>query len=209
MAPKKKEILEPRRRRKDARPGEIIAAGLAEFAETGFAATRLDDVAKRAGIAKGTIYRYFASKEALFEAAVRTRLSAVLDIDAQIDAYPGPTRDLLHLMINTMYRQLVESDMRTILRILLADGARFPAITAFYHEAVVTKGRALLGRIVARGIARGEFRKGAYADLPFVMIAPLLMAAIWKINFDRYEAIEVERFAAAHFDLLFEGILKR
>jgi len=209
MALKKREISKPRRRRKDARPGEIIEAGLAEFAETGFAATRLDDVAKRAGIAKGTIYRYFASKEALFEAAVRTRLSAVLDIDARIDAYPGPTRDLLCLMIETMYRQLVESDMRTILRILLADGARFPAITAFYHEAAVAKGRALLGRIVARGIARGEFREGAYTDLPIVMIAPLLMAAIWKINFERHEPIDVARFAAAHFDLMFEGVLHR
>jgi AcrR family transcriptional regulator len=209
MAATETKIARPRQRRKAARPGEIVAAGLAEFAETGFAATRLDDVAKRAGIAKGTIYRYFANKEALFEAAVRSRLSAVLDIDAQIDAFPGPTRDLLRLMIETMYRQLVESDMRTILRIILADGARFPAITAFYHEAAITKGRALLGRIVARGIARGEFRDGAYADLPFVMIAPLLMAALWKINFDRHEPIDAARFAAAHFDLLFDGILKR
>jgi hypothetical protein len=136
-------------------------------------------------------------------------LSAVLEIDAQVDAYPGPTRDLLRLMIETMYRQLVESDMRTILRILLADGARFPAITAFYHEAAIMKGRALLGRIVARGIARGEFREGAYADLPFVMIAPLLMAAIWKINFERHEPIDVRRFAAVHLDLLFEGVLNR
>jgi AcrR family transcriptional regulator len=209
MARTKIEPPKTRRRRKDARPGEIIAAGLAEFAESGFAATRLDDVAKRAGVAKGTIYRYFASKEALFEAAVQSRLSAVLDIDAQIDGFPGTTRDLLRIVIQTMYRQLVETDMRTILRILLADGARFPAITAFYHKAAVAKGRALLGRIVARGIARGEFRDGAYADLPFVMIAPLLMTAIWKMNFERHEPIDVGRFAAAHFDLLFEGVLSR
>jgi AcrR family transcriptional regulator len=198
-----------RRRRKDERPGEIVEAGLAEFAATGFAATRLEDVAKRAGIAKGTIYRYFASKEALFEAAVRSRLALVFDLAPQIDAFPGTSQDLLRNLLARMYEQLLGSDMRIILRILLADGPRFPALTEFYHAAVIAQGRKLLARIVTRGIASAEFRRGAYADLPMVLMAPLLMAAVWKMNFERHEPVDAARFAAAHLDLIFEGIRKR
>jgi AcrR family transcriptional regulator len=200
----------PRRRRKQARPGEIIEAGLLEFGESGFAATRLEDVAKRAGIAKGTIYLYFDSKEALFEAAVRSRLGPVLDeASALIGAFPGPTLDLIRMLVPIIYAKLVDSDARILVRIILSEGVRFPAITELYYREVVSKGRAFLARIVERGVARGEFRAGPLTDLPIVLLAPVLMAALWKMTFDRYDPIATERFLAAHLDLLVNGLVKR
>src|ERR671917_688120 len=151
----------PRRRRKDERPAELIRAGLEEFAVHGFAGTRLEDVARRAGVVKGTIYRYFADKEALFLATVRKEVAPVFDeITGFIDAYPGTTRDLLKLLIETVHRQLVNSDLRVLIRIIIAEGERFPALTELYYAETVSKGRALLERIIARGITRGEVREG-------------------------------------------------
>lgn len=198
----------PRRRRKEARPAELIEAGLLEFAAHGFAAARLEDVARRAGVVKGTIYRYFPDKEALFLAAVRSRVTPVFDeIAGFVDAFQGTTRDLLTLMIQTIHRQVVGSDLRVLVRIIIAEGERFPALTELYYRETISKGRSLLARIVARGIARGEVREGAAADLPIVIIAPAIMAAIWRMTFDRHAPIPGEAFLAAHLDLVFNGLL--
>lgn len=198
-----------RRRRKEARPVELVEAGLQEFATHGFAAARLDDVARRAGVVKGTIYRYFPDKEALFLAAVRSRITPVFDeISGFVDAFPGSTRDLLTLILETIHRQLVNSELRVLVRIIIAEGERFPALTELYYRETVAKGRALLERVVARGVARGEVRGGAAADLPIVIVAPAVMAAIWRMTFDRHAPISGEAFLAAHLDLVFNGLLK-
>jgi AcrR family transcriptional regulator len=200
----------PRRRRKEARPAEIIEAGLLEFAEKGFAAARLEDVAARAGIAKGTIYRYFESKEALFEAALLSRVTPVLDgVEAAVDAFPGSSEDLLRLLITRIHGELVGSDLHVLLRVIIADGSRFPTISEAYYRRILSKGRALLRRIVERGIARGEFRDGAAAELPMVAIAPALMAAVWRMTFERYDSIPPERFLDAHLDLVLNGLRRR
>ncbi len=199
----------PRRRRKEARPAELIEAGLQEFAHHGFAATRLEDVARRAGVAKGTIYLYFSDKEALFLAAVQSRVTPVFDrIAGFVDAFPGTTRDLLTLIFETIHRQLVGSDLGVLVRIIIAEGPRFPALTEHYYREIIAKGRGLLERIVERGIARGEVREGAAARLPIIVFAPALMAAIWRVTFDRHAPIAAEDFLAAHLDLVFNGLLK-
>jgi AcrR family transcriptional regulator len=197
-----------RKRRKEARPAELIEAGLQEFAKNGFAGTRLDDVAQRAGVAKGTIYLYFADKEALFMAAARSRVSPVLDEMAGfVDGYPGTTRDLLRFMFGTLHQQLVESDLKVLIRIIIAEGERFPAVTGYYYDEVISKGRALLERVIRRGLARGEVRTGAAADLPVILFAPALMAAVWRLCFDRHASISPEAFLAAHCNLVFDGLL--
>lgn len=197
-----------RRRRKEARPAELVEAGLAEFARHGFAATRLEDVAKRAGVAKGTIYLYFADKEALFIAAARSRVTPVLgQLSGFVDEHPGTTRELLGAVFEALHRQLVDSELKVLLRILLSEADRFPALSELYHREIVARGRELLERVVARGIARGEVRPGAAADLPIVLVAPAIMAAVWRIVFDRHAPISTERFLAAHRDLVFDGLL--
>ncbi len=196
-----------RRRRKEARPGEIIDAGMLEFAEHGFAATRLEDVAQRAGIAKGTIYRYFASKEALFEAAIRSRITPMFDqIEGLADAYPGSMTDLLKMVFPKIYRELIQSDLHVLIRIIITEGSRFPAICELYHRESIAKGRSILTKIVERGVKRGEFRRGPATDLPIIIVAPAIMAAVWKMTFEPFDPIPVERFFAAHVDLVLNGI---
>lgn len=196
-----------RRRRKDARPAEIIEAGLAEFAENGFAATRLEDVAARAGVVKGTIYRYFENKEALFRAAVHSRVVPALDeVDGLIDGFPGSSEALLTSILGTLYRRLVAGDLPLLIKIIVAEGARFPDIPAYYHEVTVSKAQRILGRVVARGVASGEFRAGAVADLPLVLMGPALMAALWRTTFEPIQPIPLDQFLAAHVELVLRGL---
>jgi AcrR family transcriptional regulator len=198
-----------RRRRKEARPAEIILAGLDEFAEKGFAATRLEDVAARAGVVKGTIYRYFDSKDALFEAALKSRIGPVFDdIEPIIDAFPGSTPDLLRLVIQQVYREMFGPELQVLIRIILTEGSRFPAIAEFYHRESISKGRRLIAKLVRRGVERGEFRDGPASNLPVVIVAPALMAMIWKMTFDAFDPIGVEAFMAAHVDLVLNGLCK-
>jgi AcrR family transcriptional regulator len=136
------ETPRPRKRRKEARPAEIIEAGLEEFALHGLAGARMEDVAQRAGIAKGTIYRYFEDKESLFIAAVRARVP-LLDgtIELFIDAFPGKSADLLRLFFARAYLAIENPQTRVLMRILIAEGARFPALTELYHREVISRGR--------------------------------------------------------------------
>lgn len=196
-----------RKRRKDARPAELIEAGLAEFAQNGFAGARLEDVAKRAGVAKGTIYRYFDSKEALFLGALESRAVPVQgEIERFIDGFAGSTRDLMGMLVRTLHTRLVDSDFRILIRIIIAEGPNFPALTEIYHREMITRGQAMLGKIMARGIARGEIRPGPVTDLPIIIMAPLLMAAVWRMTFNIHQPIGTERFLAAHLDLLDRGL---
>ena len=191
------------RPRKDERPAEILLAGFQEFAEKGFLATRLEDVAARAGVAKGTVYLYYESKEALFEAAVRARILPVWSqVGALADTQDGPTIDLLKLILRSMYAIIADPEARTLLRIMIADGQRFPALITFYHREVLSKLRLVLGTLVARGVARGEFREGALTDLPEVLMAPGIMGAIWQMTFASEDPIPLERFLAAHLDMI-------
>ncbi len=197
----------PRRRRKEARPGEIIEAGLAEFGARGFEAARMEDVARRAGIAKGTVFRYFPTKETLFEAALTSRVGPMFEqLDAAIASASGPAMPLLERLVTNLYAQIGDPALSGLIRILIAEGPRFPAILAAHHRATISRGRALLERIVARGIASGEFQPGAIAALPMVLVGPAIMAAIWRITFGLIDPIPPELFMAAHLDLIRHGL---
>lgn len=197
-----------RQRRKDARPAEIIEAGMQEFAEHGFALTKLDDVATRAGIAKATIYRYFESKEALFEATIKSHTGPVFDdVERIIESFPGSSATLIKTVIPQIYRELFSSELHILMRIIIAESSRFPAIAEFYHRESIARGQKLLGLIIQRGIARGEFRDGPVAQLPMIIVAPAIMAAVWKMTFEPIQPIAPEMFLAAHIDLVLNGLL--
>ena len=200
----------PRRRRKDARPQEIIAAGLAEFADRGFAAARLEDVAVRAGIVKGTIYRYFASKEALFEAALSSGMGPAFEaLPELVASYDGATLDLLRMMVGRLYRILFNPDVELLARIIICEGRRFPAVAELYHRLLVNKGRDILHQIVERGLARGDLRPSPLYATPEVLIGPVIMAIVWHMIFDRFDPIAPERFLEAHLDLLEKALTTR
>lgn len=203
----KKQPKPVRKRRKDDRPGEIIAAGLAEFAEKGFAAARLDDVARRAGVAKGTIYRYFESKEALFMAAMELLATpAFADLEQIVRTAPLPTRDLMKALITKAHLLLSDGDLPILMNIIISEGRNFPQLTDLYYEQGVARGRRLLGLLVERGIERGELKANAATNLPLVLVAPAIMAAVWGMTFSARHPISPEQFLKAHLDLVFEGI---
>ncbi len=197
----------PRRRRKEARPGEIIKAGLLEFAERGFAGAKLEDVAKRAGVSKGTIYLYFENKEALFEAALKAQITPVFDnAAALVSFFPGSSTDLLRALIPPLYQNLFTSDILILMRIIIAEGARFPQIAELYYKASVEKGEGLIRKIVERGVEQGEFRDGAIARQPMVALGPAIMFAVWQMTFNRFKPIDPAEFLAAHLELVLDGL---
>lgn len=197
-----------RRRRKEARPGEILAAGLQEFSSRGFAATRLEDVARRAGVSKATIYLYFRDKEALFLAIIEALIAPTLtEVGESIGSFEGSTRDLLALAITAAHRRIAHSDLRLLLRILIVESAKYPQLAERYHRMVIQRGRRLMAAIVERGIARGEVRPGPAADLPIVIMAPALMSALWQMVFQPHAPVDPEAFLAAHVDLVCNGLL--
>ena len=200
----------PRRRRKAARPGEIVAAGLEHFAEHGYANTRLEDVARRAGIAKSTVYLYFENKEALFRATVAAHASSTFeDMDAAVDAWEGDTATLLASVLKRAYEGLVQSDNLALLRIIVAEGERFPEIRRAFHESEMTAGRCIIEAILARGIERGEFADGPAAEFPRLVVAPVITAAMWRMTFETLEPMDMPRWIEAHVTLLMDGLRVR
>jgi AcrR family transcriptional regulator len=196
------------RRRKDARPEEILAAALASFAERGFAATRLDDVAARAGISKGTLYLYFKSKEELFEAVVRATLVPNLErLEALSATFEGPSVHLLERLLLTI-AGVVDSQIGAIPKLVIAEAGNFPELARFYLEAVVRRGLRLIGAILRRGIGRREFRPIDVDHAVFCVIAPMLIAALWKRSLEPHDAapLDAQALARAHLDLLLRGL---
>lgn len=173
-----------RRRRKDARPGEILDAALAEFSERGFGASTLSGIARRAGVARPTIYLYFDDKDALFDALMQRRLTDTLEeIRADLDGYTGDSGALLEMLFTRMHADAADPEAVTLLRVLIAEGRRFPKLVRLHHQRVMDVGVTLLQEIVARGVTRGEFAPDAAEIDVRVLVAPVLMALFWRTVF--------------------------
>ncbi len=202
--------LTPKRRsrRKDARPTEIVEAALALFTERGFATTRLEDVAARAGIGKGTIYLYFPTKEDLFRAVVRQRLVPNLDaIETMIAGHAGSSADLLRA-IAARAQQLLTTDITAIPKLVLAESGNFPAIAQLYAEEVAKRGLAMLEQVFARGIARGEFRPLDPHCLVPLFTGPLLQMALWQQSLGRHTDIRFDpaKVIETHVNVFLRGL---
>jgi AcrR family transcriptional regulator len=192
------------RRRKEARPDEILAAALESFAERGFAATRLEDVAARAGISKGTLYLYFKGKEELFEAVVRARLLPNLErLEALVRTFEGPSGPLLERLLLTM-ADVMSSQVGAIPKLVIAEAGNFPDLARFYLDKVFRRGLRLIGAILRRGIARGEFRAVDVDHAAFCVIAPMLIAALWKNSLEPHDdaPLDAHALTRVHLDLL-------
>jgi AcrR family transcriptional regulator len=169
---------QPERSAADRREA-ILAAALDVFAESGFAPSRLDDVAARAGVAKGTIYLYFASKQALFEALVQTSIGGpVAAIGEAMLASDLPTADLLRMLFSRVRTEILGTRRREVARLVLSEAGRFPELAAFYHREVVGRGMALIRAIARRGVERGELASDALERFPQLAAAPLVVALL-------------------------------
>ncbi len=176
---------EPRwQRRKEARPAELLAAALEMFVERGYAGTRLDDVAARAGVSKGTLYLYYANKEELFKAVVRVGLvSSLTRARGRVDNAAGTSVELLRAFIRGWWEQVGATSHSGIQKLMIAEAANFPEIARFYIEEVLLPGQATMARIIERGIERGEFRTVDPAQVAHLMAAPFLMISVWRHGF--------------------------
>lgn len=201
---------EPRwTRRKEARPEEITAAALELFVERGFAATRLEDVAARAGVSKGTVYLYFANKEELFKAVVREGLvSPIAEMKEFVAQFPGSTFDLLRMLVLGWWEKVGATRMSGIPKLLLGESGNFPELVRFYLAEVVEPGHAVMTAIVKRGIARGEFRKVNPEDAALLIAAPLLQMVLWRTALEPQSKrkMDTARFLQAHLDMLGHGL---
>ena len=196
-------------RRKDARPAEILDAALAVFAQKGFAATKLDDVAAKAGITKGTIYLYFDSKQALFEALARQSVGAQIEqVTAQLANFPGTSAQLLRFVLSTMGHFAMTSDRVVLPRLVLAEAANFPKLAEFWRREIIERGIGLMSGIIERGIARGEFRKIELQHAARLCVAPLLIILLWRTTFAQFDEqpYDYQGLIDAHLQTLLKGL---
>jgi AcrR family transcriptional regulator len=196
-----------RQRRKEARPQEIVEAAMRLWAEKGFAATRLDDVAAEAGVAKGTIYLYFASKEALFEAALRQTLVATMEsASGQAEGFGGSTRELLALFFGLVHRQLEDSGAVVLMKVLIGEGHRFPALVTLHRELALSRGLETLARILQRGVERGELRPDAVKTDPRIIMGPIMTAALWSLVYKDATFPRMQTLIEQHADIIAKGL---
>jgi AcrR family transcriptional regulator len=181
----------------------IIEAALDEFIARGYAATRLDDVAKRAGVAKGTIYLHFKDKEALFQELVRTALVPLIGRLAAPPPAGGSVRAALESFAQTFAQEVVTTRRGDIVRLIIAEGARFPSVADFYYREVVSRGMAGMRALIELAIARGEIRNEALARFPQIVVAPAIVAVIWQGLFGRHSPLDATEMLRVHLDLIF------
>ncbi|MDB5405730.1 MAG: putative transcriptional regulator, TetR family [Rhodospirillales bacterium] len=197
------------RRRKDARTPEIIEAALECFGERGFAACRLDDIARRAGVTKGTIYLYFPNKEELFKAVISRSLVPRIVAGEQVVAasdLPAPVQ--LERLLLTLAEIIPSSTVGAIPKLIIAEAGNFPEIARFYFDEVISRGRRLITGILRRGIARGEFREIDVDATFFSVVAPLIVALLWKRLFEVHDdaALDTAALCRSHLQLLMHGM---
>ena len=191
-----------RDQRRVARREAILSAALEEFSGRGFAATRLDDVARRAGVAKGTIYLYFRDKESLFQELVRSMMGPLVgNIEAALVS-EAPVRALAEHMTDLFVREVFETRRKDVIRLMIAEGRRFPKLAEFYYREVLSRVIAALRTLMHRAVERGE-APAALERFPQLLAAPGLVAIIWSGLFDRFEPLDVQAMMKAHIDLLF------
>jgi len=202
-----------RQRRKDARPQELLDAALDLFVERGFAATRSEDVAARAGVSKGTLYLYYPSKEELLKEVIRHHVINPIAEGVQIIRdFDGPTPELLALMLRLWWERIGETRASGIVKLMTSEVRNFPEIAQFYVDEVVTPSNQMLASVIQRGIARGEFRSVDVAETTHALVGPLVFLALNKHSLGACSAaflLDPKVVIAALVDMVLYGLVPR
>lgn len=199
-----------RAEQKARRPQEILEAAFEEFTANGYAATRVEDVAARLGVTKGTIYLYFPTKDELFESMSRHMSAPFSNLRASVAALEGSYSDRLRALFHLAYRTVVDDRrMRELLRLSLAEGARFPHIVDRHHDEFVAPLEDAVGTLIKQGVSSGEFRQTAATNAPAVVISPVLHATVLRLMLADRRSFDEAAFIEAHIDLALNGLLQR
>lgn len=203
-----------RERRKEDRPGELLDAALALFVEKGFAATRVEEVAARAGVSKGTLFLYYPSKEELFKAVVRETIAGRLtEWNQELDEFQGDSAELLRYCMQSWWERIGMTDASGITKLVMGESGTFPEIAAFYQQEVIGPGHDLLKRVLQRGIDRGEFQTMELEYAVYSLIAPMIFLLMWKHSMapccPPSQRIDPITFIDTQVDLLLRGMLIR
>lgn len=201
---------EPRwERRKDARPSEIMDAALELFVERGFAATRLEDVAARAGVSKGTLYLYFSSKEELFKSVVRGGIvGAIEEGEALVEQFKGSATALLRGIVLGWWERIGSTSLSGIPKLMLSEGRNFPELAEFYQAEVNLRALRMFRRALERGLEAGEFRAVDVDYTVHVILSPLVMLSVWRHSLGccGREPTDPLRFLETYLDLVLAGL---
>lgn len=207
------ETMLPRRtRRKETRPGELIEAALNLFIEKGFAATKSEEVAQRAGVSKGTLFLYFATKEDLFKAVVRENISSLFPSwNEEMESFAGSCSDMLAYAMTSWWERVGQTKAGGIAKLVISEAQNFPDIAAFYQQEVITPGTLLLKKILQRGVDRHEFRDLDLDQAVFTLVAPMIFLMLWKNSMGACassagEVMNPEQFIALQVDVLLNGL---
>jgi AcrR family transcriptional regulator len=198
-------------RRKEARPAELTSAALELFVERGYAATRLEDVAKRAGVSKGTLYLYFKSKEDLFKTVVREGMLPALERgERMLEEHRGSAAFLLRELVQGWWELIGNTPFGGLPKLMFSECRNFPELGRFYYEEVISRGYRLIERVLQRGMRSGEFRPLEPDYHTRLVIAPLVLLAIWRHSFDFCDShrLDSQRYLDHHVELLLGGLLQ-
>ena len=203
-----------RERRKEARPGELLDAALALFVENGFADTRVEEVAARAGVSKGTLFLYFPSKEELFKAVVRESIAGRFsEWNQELDQFQGDSAELLRYTMQAWWERIGMTTASGITKLVMSESGTFPEIAAFYQQEVIGPGHDLLKRVLQRGMDRGEFRTMELEYAIYSLIAPMIFLLMWKHSMapccPSSQQIDPVSFIDTQVGLLLNGMLLR
>ena len=202
-----------RARRKEARPGELLQAALELFVEKGYAATRSEEVAQRAGVSKGTLFIYFSSKEDLFKAVIHSKLSVQLMVwNQEFEGFEGSSAEMLAYGLNSWWTQIGSTLAGGITKLVMSEARNFPEIAAFYEREVVKPGQNLIERILQRGIDRGEFRAMDVHHVCMSLVSAMMFLMMWKHSLGPCSStnatFDPQTFLHSHLDTLLHGILQ-
>ncbi|MFP5467083.1 MAG: TetR family transcriptional regulator [Gammaproteobacteria bacterium] len=203
----------PRReRRKEARPGELLDAALSLFVEKGYAATRVEEVAARAGVSKGTLFLYFPSKEDLFKAVVRENIAGRFDEwNQELAAFEGSSADLVRYCLHSWWERIGMTPASGITKLVMSEARMFPELAAFYEHEVIEPGDHLLRRVIERGVARGDFRPTNLDYAVYSLISPMIFLLMWKHSLGpcctATREIDPLQFINTQVDLILHGLV--
>ncbi len=198
-----------RRRRKEARPEEIISAAMQEFADKGYAGTSIGSIASRADIARSTVYLYFPDKEAVIRQAFEDRIGGVFSGLRSRPTLPDmPFAELFKMMLKIVYGRMTEGDNLVLLKVLVSEGQQFPELLKYYHANILKNGERLLTSLLERAIEKGEVRREVADYDPKIIIAPFVLAGLWHITFNEIQPLDIPRFVDGHVNILLKGLLE-